>query len=153
MAGHQPGSSAALLACGLGNSFMPCPHTPDQEGVETPLAGCEDRGDRLLTPGRRGGLAADSAARSEDLSHLLQGLPRLTRGGRTSTPTSWTGFPGGSVSKEAACSAGDLGSVPGLGRSPGEGNGNLLSIPAWEIAWTEEPGGLEPTGLQRAGHD
>ena len=37
------------------------------------------------------------------------------------------GFPGGgSDGKESACSAGDLGSVPGLGRSPGGGNGNLL---------------------------
>ena len=36
------------------------------------------------------------------------------------------GFPGGSEVKASACSAGDLGSIPGLGRSPGEGNGNLL---------------------------
>ena len=36
----------------------------------------------------------------------------------------------------------DLGSIPGLGRSPGEGNGNPLSILAWEIPWTEESGGL-----------
>ena len=35
---------------------------------------------------------------------------------------SWEGFPGGSNSKESACSVGNLGSVPGLGRSPGEGN-------------------------------
>ena len=35
----------------------------------------------------------------------------------------------------------DLGSIPELGRSPGEGNGNPLSILAWEIPWTEEPGG------------
>ena len=35
-------------------------------------------------------------------------------------------FPGGSDSKESACNAGDLGSIPGLGRSPGEGNGNPL---------------------------
>ena len=34
------------------------------------------------------------------------------------------GFPGGSESKESACQAGDLGLIPGLGRSPGEGNGN-----------------------------
>ena len=33
------------------------------------------------------------------------------------------GFPGGSGGKESACNAGDLGSIPGLGRSPGEGNG------------------------------
>ena len=36
------------------------------------------------------------------------------------------GFPGSSDGKESACSVGDLGSVPGLGRSPGEGNGNPL---------------------------
>ena len=32
--------------------------------------------------------------------------------------------PGGSDGKASACNAGDLGSIPGLGRSPGEGNGN-----------------------------
>ena len=32
-------------------------------------------------------------------------------------------FPGGSAGKESACNAGDLGSIPGLGRSPGEGKG------------------------------
>ena len=36
------------------------------------------------------------------------------------------GFPCSSVGKESACSAGDLGSIPGLGRSPEEGNGNPL---------------------------
>ena len=36
------------------------------------------------------------------------------------------GFPGGSDSKESACNAGDLGLIPGLGRSPAEGNGNLF---------------------------
>ena len=35
-------------------------------------------------------------------------------------------FSGGSAGKEYACNAGDLGSIPGLGRSPGEGNGNPL---------------------------
>ena len=35
-------------------------------------------------------------------------------------------FPGGSDGKESACSAGDLVSIPELGRSPGEGNGNLI---------------------------
>ena len=37
-----------------------------------------------------------------------------------------TCFPGGSAGKESACSAGDLGSIPGSGRSPGEGNGSPL---------------------------
>ena len=36
------------------------------------------------------------------------------------------GFPGGSAGKESACSVGDLGLIPGLGRSPGEGNGYPL---------------------------
>ena len=36
------------------------------------------------------------------------------------------GFPGGSDIKESACNAGDLGSIPGSRRSPGEGNGNPL---------------------------
>ena len=36
------------------------------------------------------------------------------------------GFPGGSELKASACNAGDLGSIPGPGRSPGEGNGNAL---------------------------
>ena len=38
-------------------------------------------------------------------------------------------FPGVSDSKESACNAGDPGLIPGLGRSPGEGNGNPLQHP------------------------
>ena len=37
-----------------------------------------------------------------------------------------SGFPGGSDGKESACNAGDLGLIPGLGRSPGEGKGYPL---------------------------
>ena len=49
-------------------------------------------------------------------------------------------FPGGSADKESACNAGDLGLIPGLGRSPGEGNGyppqyscleNSIDVGAW----------------------
>ena len=43
-----------------------------------------------------------------------------------------TGFPGGSDSKEAACIVGDPGSIPGSGRSPGEGNGNPLQYSCLE---------------------
>ena len=42
------------------------------------------------------------------------------------------GFPGGSDGKESACNAGDSGSVPGLGRYPGEGNGNILQYSCLE---------------------
>ena len=41
-------------------------------------------------------------------------------------PFGYIGFPGGSDSKESASSVGDLCSMPGLGRSPREGNGNPL---------------------------
>ena len=40
--------------------------------------------------------------------------------------TQENGFPGGSDSKKSAFNVGDVGSIPGLGRSPGEGNGYLL---------------------------
>ena len=41
-------------------------------------------------------------------------------------------FPGSSDDKESTCNAGDLGSIPGLGRSPGEGNGNPLEYSGLE---------------------
>ena len=43
-----------------------------------------------------------------------------------------TDFPGGSDGKVSACNAGDPGSIPGLGRSPGEGNGNPLQYSCLE---------------------
>ena len=42
------------------------------------------------------------------------------------------GFPRSSVGKESACNAGDLGLIPGLGRSPGKGNGNPLQYSCLE---------------------
>ena len=64
------------------------------------------------------------------------------------------GFPGDSDGEESACNLRDLGSIPGLGRYPGEGNrypfqysglGNSMNI--------EEPGGLQSTGSERVGRD
>ena len=52
-----------------------------------------------------------------------------------------------------AGASGNVGLISGLGRSPGEGNGNPLCILAWEFPWTKEPGGLQSVGLQRVGHD
>ena len=43
--------------------------------------------------------------------------------------------------KNPSANVGDSDLIPGLGKSPGKGNGNF-SIHAWEIPWTEEPGGL-----------
>ena len=43
--------------------------------------------------------------------------------------------------------AGDVGLIPGWGKSPGGGNGNPLSILAWEILWKEEPGGFKELNM------
>ena len=48
------------------------------------------------------------------------------------THSTCLGLPGGSIGKESACYAGDLGSIPGLGRSPGEGKGYPLQYPSLE---------------------
>ena len=58
------------------------------------------------------------------------------------------GFTGDPVIKDPPASAEDTGLIPGSGRSPGEGNGNLLLT--WEIPWTEEPSRLQPMGLQKS---
>ena len=60
------------------------------------------------------------------------------------------GFPGGSVAKNPPANAGDAGSIPGLGRSAGEGNGNPP-----EYSWPgkshelKEPGGLLSIGVAK----
>ena len=48
------------------------------------------------------------------------------------------GFPGGSDGKESVYNAGDMGSVPGLERSPGEGNGNPLQYSCLENSTNTE---------------
>ena len=58
------------------------------------------------------------------------------------------GFPGDAVIKNPPAHAGDMGSIPGPGRSPGVGNATHSSILAWKLSWTEEPGGLQSMGLQ-----
>ena len=61
-------------------------------------------------------------------------------------------LPGGSDGKEAACDAEDLGSIPGLGRPPGERKATH-SMLAWRIPWIEKTGGLQFMGSQRIRHD
>ena len=51
------------------------------------------------------------------------------------------------ATSQVPANAEDEGSIPGLRRSPGEGNSNPPSILAWEIPWTEEH------GIAKAGHD
>ena len=66
--------------------------------------------------------------------------------------SSWTSLVAQMV-KESFCNPGDLGSIPGSGRFPGEGKGYPLQYSCWRIPWTEEPGGLQSMGSQRVGHD
>ena len=63
------------------------------------------------------------------------------------------GFPGGSDDKASACNVGDPCSIPGLGRSPGEGNGNPFQYSCLENPWIEEPGRLQSMWSQRVGHN
>ena len=62
----------------------------------------------------------------------MDGLPR------------WKGFLGGSDGKEPVCNVGDLGSIPGLGKSPSEGNGNPLQYSCLENSMDSAPGGCSP---------
>ena len=58
------------------------------------------------------------------------------------------GFPDGSAGKESACNVGDLGSILGLGRSPGEGKGYPL-----QYSDVENSTDYTVIGLQRVGHE
>ena len=65
-----------------------------------------------------------------------------------------TDFPGGfQMLKASVYKAGDQGSILGLGRSPGEGNGNAPEHSCLENPWTEEPGRLPSTGSQKVGYN
>ena len=61
-------------------------------------------------------------------------------------------FPGGSDGKVSVYNTGDPSSIPGLGKSPGEGNGTPLQYSCLENPM-EETGRLQSMGLQRVGHD
>ena len=75
------------------------------------------------------------------------------------------GFPGGSAGKESASNAGDLGSIPGLGRSPGEGKGYPLQYswaslvaqlvknpPPMPETWVQSLGWEDPLQTRKATH-
>ena len=63
------------------------------------------------------------------------------------------GFPHGSVAKESACNTGDLSSIPGLGRSPEEGNGNPLQCSCLENSMDRRAWQGTVHGVARVGHD
>ena len=70
----------------------------------------------------------------------------------SSIATSPKGLPWWLKRKESVCNAGDLGKIPGLGRSHGEGDGYSSTL-VWRIPQSEEPGRLQPMGSQRVGLD
>ena len=77
----------------------------------------------------------------------------LWRRDRLPTPV-FLGFSGGLAGKDVdVCSAVDLGLIPGLGRSLGEGNSYPRQYSGLENSMTEEPGGLQSMGSQRVGHN
>ena len=63
------------------------------------------------------------------------------------------GFPGGSDSKEFACNVGDLGSIPGIERSPEGEHSNPLQYSCLENSTDRGPGGLQSMGSQRVRHN
>ena len=89
-----------------------------------------------------GQLVKNLPAVQETLVRFLGWEDPPGEGDRLPTPI-FLGFPGGSAGQESTCNAEDLGLIPGLGRSLGEGNGYPLQY-----------SGLENSmGLQRAGYD
>ena len=72
----------------------------------------------------------------------MEGWEEAREGGGICIYMADSGLPHSSVGKESTCNVGDPGSIPGLGRSPGEGNGNPLHYSCLEILRPEEPGRL-----------
>ena len=83
-------------------------------------------------------------SRASPIAQLVKNLPAMQETlvqflgqkdapgkGRPPTPVFW-GIPCGSAGKESTCKVGDLGSIPGLGRSPGEGKGYPLQYSGLE---------------------
>ena len=65
----------------------------------------------------------------------------------------WLGFPGGSEGKASAWNAGDSGSIPGSGRSPGEGKGNPLQYSYMKNPMERGAWWAKSMESQRVGHD
>ena len=66
---------------------------------------------------------------------MISGSERSTGEGIGYSLPVFLGFPCDSAGKESARNAGDLGSIPGLGRSPEKGKATHSSILAWRIPW------------------
>ena len=92
------------------------------------------------------------------MNYTVHGVTESDTTERLSHIVDITAKPGNGVEKRepsyiAGGNAADLGSLPGSGRSPEKEMATQSSVLAWRLLWTGEPGELESTGPQRAGHD
>ena len=101
-------------------------------------------GTATLEPGEKVGLLEEGT---------WGGRSQLTEADNLSITLGDRGFPAGSDGKASACNMGDPGSIPGSGRSSGEGNGNPLQYPCLEDPMDRETGMLQSMGSQRVRHD
>ena len=141
MAGKSRGQLSRLLAGGLGEERpepvpqgalgRPCPKTFRGVSIGRPIG--------RLAAGEGPGLTFVSAPAPPVVltACLCASHPHHPAGSPGTTKKWWgpktsKGFPGGSDGKESACNAGDLNSIPGLGRSPGGGHGNPLQYSCLE---------------------
>ena len=95
-------------------------------------SGCKRQ--RAAVPGTEGcsRSARSSCCPWKDLNLINKSDLRIHGIDFIGTPGSFVGLPGGSDGKESVCNAGDLGLIPGSGRSPGKGNGNSLQYSCLE---------------------
>ena len=91
-----------------------------------------------------------SIAANSDCSYEIKRC--LLLGRKAMTNLAFQGFPCSSVGKESACNAGDPGSIPGLGRSPGEGNNNPLHYSCLENPLDRGAWQATVYGVARVGH-
>ena len=108
---------------------------------------------RIPGTGEPGGLPSMGSRRVghdwSDLAAAAAALPYDTQHYDLIYLCIYQGFLGSSADKESTCNAGDPGSIPGLGRSPGEGKGYPhYSVLTWRIPWT-----IQSMGPQKVGHD
>ena len=84
-------------------------------------------------------------------SNCLRGF--LVEKGEANLMTHFMGFPGGSAGKESACNVGVLGSIPGLGRSPGKGNSYSLQYSGLENSMDSRVHGVTKSQAQLSNFD
>ena len=110
----------------------PCSKPRGYRDEQNPITQKNGEGKLQGKVGERGSPEAESRAWKTEVTVAVKMLKHTDKTSRAKNQRDPKGFPCSSVGKESACSAGDPGLIPGLGRSPGEGNGNPLQYPCLE---------------------